>query len=63
VASLNRPGGNATGTTFLVSTLLAKQVEILHEMVPRAATIGFLLNPTGPSAMRFRRSIHIANTS
>jgi len=60
VASLNRPGGNATGTTFLVSTLLAKQVEILHEMVPRAATIGFLLNPTGPTAELQARDVQAA---
>jgi putative tryptophan/tyrosine transport system substrate-binding protein len=46
VASLNRPGGNITGVTFLVGTLVAKQFEILHETVPKAALIGFLLNPT-----------------
>jgi putative ABC transport system substrate-binding protein len=50
VASLNRPGGNVTGTTFLVATLLAKQVETLHEMVPHAAVIGFLVNPASGNA-------------
>ena len=46
VASLNRPGGNITGVTFLIGTLVAKQFEILHETVPKAALIGFLVNPT-----------------
>lgn len=45
VASLSRPGGNITGVTFLVGTLVAKQFEVLHETVPKAALIGFLLNP------------------
>jgi putative ABC transport system substrate-binding protein len=46
VASLSRPGGNITGVSFLVGTLAAKQFEILHETVPKAALIGFLVNPT-----------------
>jgi putative ABC transport system substrate-binding protein len=46
VASLNRPGSNITGVTFLVGTLTAKQFEVLHETVPKAALIGFLVNPT-----------------
>ena len=45
VASLHRPGGNATGVSFLTSVLPAKQFEILHELVPRAAAIGFIVNP------------------
>jgi putative ABC transport system substrate-binding protein len=45
VASLNRPGGNITGVSFLVGTLAAKQFEVLHETVPKAALIGFLVNP------------------
>ena len=50
VASLARPGGNVTGVTFLVGTLTAKQFEVLHETVPKAALIGFLLNPTNADA-------------
>ncbi len=46
VASLNRPGGNITGVTFLTETLVAKQFEVLHETVPKTALIGFLVNPT-----------------
>ena len=46
VASLSRPGGNITGVSFLVGTLAAKQFEVLHETVPKAVLIGFLVNPT-----------------
>ena len=45
VESLNRPGGNVTGISFLVNKLTAKQFEVLHQMVPTAALIGFLVNP------------------
>ena len=50
VAGLARPGGNVTGVTFLVGTLAAKQFEILHETVPKAELIGFLLNPSNVDA-------------
>src|SRR5262245_54277679 len=45
VAALNRPGGNATGVSILSSTLLAKQLELLCELVPTAVTVAFLVNP------------------
>jgi ABC-type uncharacterized transport system substrate-binding protein len=50
VASLNRPGGNVTGVSFMVNLLVAKQLEILHELVPAAAVVGFLINPSNPNA-------------
>ena len=50
VTSLNRPGGNVTGVSFLAGTLTAKQVEFLHAAVPNATTIGFLLNPANTAA-------------
>jgi putative tryptophan/tyrosine transport system substrate-binding protein len=49
VASLNRPGGNVTGVSFLINSLVAKQLEVLHEALPRTLTVGFLVNPTNPS--------------
>jgi putative ABC transport system substrate-binding protein len=45
VASLSRPGGNLTGFNALNAELGAKQLALLHELVPSAATIGFLENP------------------
>src|SRR5436190_1787509 len=48
VASLNRPGGNVTGVTFMGSMIASKQIGLLRDMVPRLATIGLLLNPANP---------------
>ena len=48
VASLNRPGGNATGTAGLTSELDPKRLELLHMMKPSAAIIGVLVNPNRP---------------
>jgi putative ABC transport system substrate-binding protein len=45
VASLARPGGNATGVTFLLAELGGKQLGLLRELVPGATRIGLLLNP------------------
>jgi putative ABC transport system substrate-binding protein len=50
VASLNRPGGNVTGATILSRVLVGKQFEILHELVPSAAVVGFLVNPKDANA-------------
>jgi ABC-type uncharacterized transport system substrate-binding protein len=46
VASLARPGGNATGINYLVTELGAKQLGLLRELVPAASQIGLLLNPS-----------------
>jgi putative ABC transport system substrate-binding protein len=48
VASLNRPGGNLTGSNVFVNELGAKELALLHELVPSAATLGFLENPNDP---------------
>ena len=45
VASLGRPGGNATGVNFFVGELGAKQLGLLHELIPAATRIGMLVNP------------------
>jgi putative ABC transport system substrate-binding protein len=49
VASLNRPGGNITGVSFLNTALASKRLELLHELVPTASTIGLLVDPTNPN--------------
>ncbi|HEY7204436.1 MAG TPA: ABC transporter substrate-binding protein [Methylomirabilota bacterium] len=48
VASLARPGGNVTGTSFLTSTMVGKQLEILAQIVPPARRLAVLVNPTNP---------------
>jgi putative ABC transport system substrate-binding protein len=48
VASLSRPGGNLTGVTGLAVELIGKRLDLLHELMPAAASIGFLVNPLNP---------------
>ena len=52
VASLNRPGGNVTGAAILTTLLTAKRLELLHELVPGATSIGFLNNPTNTTVTK-----------
>jgi putative tryptophan/tyrosine transport system substrate-binding protein len=49
VSSLSRPGGNLTGVSILNVELGAKQLELLHEVVPAATKIALLVNPTSPA--------------
>jgi putative ABC transport system substrate-binding protein len=50
VASLNRPGSNVTGVVTLNIDTGQKRLELLHELLPAATTIGLLLNPTNAGA-------------
>jgi putative tryptophan/tyrosine transport system substrate-binding protein len=50
VASLARPGGNLTGVAMLLNVLAPKQLELLHELVPKATRVGILVSPSFPSA-------------
>jgi putative ABC transport system substrate-binding protein len=50
VASMNQPGGNVTGVSFLSTTSWAIRLQMLHEAVPSAAVIGALINPSNPNA-------------
>jgi putative ABC transport system substrate-binding protein len=49
VASLGRPGGNATGNTFFTTKVVSKRLGILRELVPRATRVAVLVNPTDAS--------------
>ena len=50
VSSLNRPGANVTGVSFLVNVMASKRFELLHQMVPAAAPIAYLVNPNNRAA-------------
>jgi putative ABC transport system substrate-binding protein len=50
VASLHRPGGNVTGVNSMNMELLPKRMELLHQMVPGAKSLGFLVNPSASLA-------------
>jgi len=49
VASINRPGGNVTGISSSSGELVAKELELLHELVPSATVIALLVNPANPA--------------
>jgi putative ABC transport system substrate-binding protein len=50
VASLARPGGNATGINFFSNEVVAKRLRLLHDLVPKAVRIAVLVNPTNASS-------------
>ena len=60
VASLSRPGGNATGVAVLTETLAAKRLEVFREVVPRTAVIGVLVNPANPAGLEQVRDTETA---
>jgi putative tryptophan/tyrosine transport system substrate-binding protein len=48
VTSLNNPGGNLTGVSYLIAALTAKRLELLRELLPKVVTVGVLANPNFP---------------
>jgi len=74
VASLNRPGRNITGVTQLTSELVSKRLGLLHDLVPSARIVAFLVNPTDPrtesqiaemqeAALALGLQLHVRNAS
>jgi putative ABC transport system substrate-binding protein len=70
VASMNRPGVNVTGVSFLANILVGKHLELIQELIPTAQVIGALINPGNPvsgsdtaeiqkAAQSLGRSVHI----
>ena len=60
VKSLSRPDGNLTGVAILTNTLAPKQLELLHEVVPEATLVAFLVNPKNPIAESDTRDVQSA---
>jgi putative ABC transport system substrate-binding protein len=63
VASLNRPGGNVTGVSFLVGTLAAKMLGLLHELQPGAVRVGVLVESNFPLTESIVLDVHAAASS
>ena len=60
VASLSRPGGNATGVNFFTVEVVAKRMELLRELVPTAKRIVVLVNPADPEGYQTLRDLQFA---
>jgi putative ABC transport system substrate-binding protein len=60
VASLARPGGNATGINFFVQEVAAKRLRLLHDLVPNAVRVAVLLNPGNAGAENTLREVQEA---
>jgi putative tryptophan/tyrosine transport system substrate-binding protein len=60
VASLNRPGGNVTGVSFLANQVGTKRLDLLRQLVPSAATVAMLVYPDTPDTNAERRDVQVA---
>jgi putative tryptophan/tyrosine transport system substrate-binding protein len=63
VASLNQPGGNATGVSTLATDIGSKRLGLLHELAPNTTTIVLLNNPTSPTGERYLQDVQSAARS
>jgi putative ABC transport system substrate-binding protein len=60
VTSFNRPGGNATGIRLFNADIVAKRLQLLHDLVPVASSVGFLVKPSNPTASLQKKSVQAA---
>jgi putative ABC transport system substrate-binding protein len=60
VVSLNKPGGNVTGVTFIVGDIATKRLGLLRQLVPNATTITMLVNPNYPATSAEVRDVQAA---
>jgi putative ABC transport system substrate-binding protein len=58
VASFNRPGGNLTGVSSLTTSIVAKRLELLHEVVPKVGVVAALVNPSNPNIRIETKELH-----
>jgi putative ABC transport system substrate-binding protein len=63
VASINRPGGNVTGINALSLETVTKRLGLLHELLPKAASIAVLFNPHDPNAVPYTKELEAAASS
>src|SRR5260370_42357075 len=63
VAGLDRPGGNATGVNSFLAELGAKQLGLLHDLLPTASRIGLLVNPTNANFESVTEDVTAAATT
>ena len=60
VASMNRPGGNATAVTVLTSELWSKRLELLRNILPSMGLVGLLVDPDNPTTDSITKEVHAA---
>ena len=63
VASINRPGGNLTGVSLFIGALIAKKLELLHELTPNTKVVAVLVNPKSPTAQTDAADMEAAGRS
>ena len=60
VTSFNRPGGNATGIRLFNADIVAKRLQLLHDLLPAASSVGFLVRPSNPTSTLQKKSVQSA---
>jgi putative ABC transport system substrate-binding protein len=60
VTRFNRPGGNATGIRLFNADIVAKRLQLLHDLVPTASSVGFLVRPSNPTSSLQKKGVQAA---